>query len=569
MFQLLPCSRCQRTFSIRQEVSPLALLKCPNCGNQFRLGELFDALYEPWKVVEDPQGPSASGSLGNHEEDNRGALLAAANPGDPGRPSQVQEGDIDESATATASGPYLNSNFDLEVVDDASPLEVIDEQSPDDQPTSTSDDFLLTDDTRTENELAPVNASLEGGTGDALAASWPTFKSPVQEEHKRSRRHERSGLWSTLQVVLGGAAAIPVTLLLLWYVLGKDVAGAGPAVARYVPWIVPRQFHGYRAEHSPRAGIAPPMRGARPEKGDSRFLQLDNLPPTDHSRTDLLNSSESSASESSAGEPGAGEPNSSNGNLSEANGDDPLPGDDSVTGQADAPASTQKRDKTNSAIDRDLPMTNLFASLSGAKQKIAAWDEPFSPEEIRLAASDEDLKKKRIIALLDDLAQIGEQLARVSAEGSAIKLLKNDLRDVGRSIVGNADLEKWFHLAVMAQFNGLTRSTKGRVFLCKVGQLDETESSWHIKPSDDALSRLQLPTIEVAKRLAMQMKTGERLFLLGRMTRGQDANGKLESAESEDIASDKRSEGSQDSERSLESSAPEAELFQASFSHSL
>ncbi len=60
MIQLLPCSNCQRTFSLRKDVSDQALLRCPNCGNQFRVGDLLDALYSPWQIVEDPGMASIS-----------------------------------------------------------------------------------------------------------------------------------------------------------------------------------------------------------------------------------------------------------------------------------------------------------------------------------------------------------------------------------------------------------------------------------------------------------------------------------------------------------------------------
>jgi hypothetical protein len=570
VFQLLPCSRCQRTCSIRQEVSPLALLKCPNCGNQFRLGELFDALYEPWQVVEDPQGPIPTGSLGfanpTPPSDARydAALggLSAANAG---------TSNSNESVNATPSDSYPISDFDLEVIDDGSPLGVIDEQLSSADRSLDLDHLSLVEETTDDVKAVAKSLPTEGVSNPSVAA-WPTFKSPSQEEHKRSRRPELSGIWSTLQVVLGGAAAIPVTLILLWYGLGKDVAGAGPAVARYVPWIVPKKFHGYAAQQAPQSGLARPARGPRPEKGESGFRQFDDVLPSDVSPTDKSNGSKLHSGETNVVE------SNLESNIVDSNGhENSIASEQAQAGSAEASealqsetrASSPEGNKPNASIERDVPMANVFAALSSAKKKIATWDEPFSSEEKKLSASEDDMKKKRIVALLDDLAGIGEQLASGPAEGGAVKLLKNDLRDIGRSIVGNADLEKWFNLAVMAQFNGLPRSTKGRVFLCKVGQLEETESSWHIKPSDDPLSRLTLPTIAVSKRLAMQMQTGERLFLLGSMTREHEANDKLESEAASDNAPDKTDEEIELSQQSSTQHAPQAELFQASFSHSL
>ena len=61
----------------------------------------------------------------------------------------------------------------------------------------------------------------------------------------RRRPPRRSPVWSMLQVALGGLAAVPVSLLLMWHLLGTDIAGAAPWVAQYAPWIVPQKFHAY------------------------------------------------------------------------------------------------------------------------------------------------------------------------------------------------------------------------------------------------------------------------------------------------------------------------------------
>ncbi len=49
-------------FSLREDVSQDAWLKCPNCGNQFRLGDALDAFYAPWHIVPAPGTDTTSES---------------------------------------------------------------------------------------------------------------------------------------------------------------------------------------------------------------------------------------------------------------------------------------------------------------------------------------------------------------------------------------------------------------------------------------------------------------------------------------------------------------------------
>ncbi len=78
----------------------------------------------------------------------------------------------------------------------------------------------------------------------------------------RSRSSKGPSIWTLVQVMLGGAASIPVTLLLLWHVVGKDVMNAGPKVAQYVPWIVPSKFHHTSMPDAPSQTLSPDCQSA-------------------------------------------------------------------------------------------------------------------------------------------------------------------------------------------------------------------------------------------------------------------------------------------------------------------
>ncbi len=82
-----------------------------------------------------------------------------------------------------------------------------------------------------------------GGLFDASAGAGAAAPARPAFKGTRPRRKQGSAIGSIVGIVLGGVAGISLAVLLLWWVFKTDV-GVGPTVARYVPWIVPAQFHG-------------------------------------------------------------------------------------------------------------------------------------------------------------------------------------------------------------------------------------------------------------------------------------------------------------------------------------
>ncbi|MCA9193259.1 MAG: hypothetical protein KDB03_15920 [Planctomycetales bacterium] len=66
-----------------------------------------------------------------------------------------------------------------------------------------------------------------------------TFKSA---HSTRYRRRSTSPIWTMLQIFIGGVAAVPIALTIIWHVIGTDIAGAGPWVGQHLPWLVPLKF---------------------------------------------------------------------------------------------------------------------------------------------------------------------------------------------------------------------------------------------------------------------------------------------------------------------------------------
>lgn len=91
-----------------------------------------------------------------------------------------------------------------------------------------------------DTDIEPPSANRRDEELDAEAGlDWGSV--PVAS---RPRRPERSWLMKFLPPVLGGLTAIPIAIAILWYGFGKDIGGAGPQVARFAPWIVPKHLRG-------------------------------------------------------------------------------------------------------------------------------------------------------------------------------------------------------------------------------------------------------------------------------------------------------------------------------------
>lgn len=510
MFQLLPCSRCQRTFSVRSEVSESALLKCPNCGNQFRLGELLDAFYAPWVILENPSVTSNSGT----PEDAAAAQLTA----DTSLGYAVGDQSAARSATRPDAEPATGSGRELEE----------------------SGLALAGPDLELAEEDEDAGISLDGASKEEPKTDWSQFKPITHEEFQRIKRADRSPIWSTLQVVLGGAAAIPVSLLLIWYVLDKDVAGAGPAVARYVPWVVPEKFRGlaHAEPTEPDSLSAEPRRMRR--RGESGFRQFDDvLPATENGNPD---STDSAGPEGASGE----QEGAVVGTLAET--------PDALDGAASKPATSEPLSVDpapgESASASDPPMADVFGLLKRTKEKVDQWPE--------LATAEVAVKREAALSLYTDLASLGAHFSAIPDTPGAPALARDKAQEISRAIKRQPDLIKVIFDAAKAQLSGrLPRPENGWALVCTVGETLDQEDTWRVMVADAPLLPLDVPTIEVPKSVAPLLTSGQRLLLLGTFISAETAR-----------ADGADGPGTTSSENP-ENAAPGPEIFRASFSYGL
>jgi hypothetical protein len=191
----LPCPGCHSLLRPPTRASNQAILRCPLCQHELEAYDLVKGLQRQWLVIED-----------------RG--------------------------TDDFVGKILNGQAKTQVSDASSPADTASVEGP-------TDLGGISNEAETEAGTVGGTASLLG-TGpqgvDAAKINWDRLRPATQDDFIRKIQEKKSPLVSALQVIAGGLAAIPVGLLLVWHVLGKDVAGAGPAVGRVLPWVVPAKF---------------------------------------------------------------------------------------------------------------------------------------------------------------------------------------------------------------------------------------------------------------------------------------------------------------------------------------
>jgi hypothetical protein len=191
----LPCPGCHTLLRPPTRASNQAILRCPLCQHELEAYDLVKGLQRQWLVIED-----------RGTDDFVGKILTGQ--------TKAQVADALSSAeTASADSPIGVGGISNEPEAEGG---------------------------------TGGGAGSQLGTGpqgvDAAKINWDRLRPATQDDFIRKIQEKRSPLISALQVIAGGLAAIPVGLLLVWHVLGKDVAGAGPTVGRVLPWVVPAKF---------------------------------------------------------------------------------------------------------------------------------------------------------------------------------------------------------------------------------------------------------------------------------------------------------------------------------------
>jgi hypothetical protein len=191
------CPNCQHHIHLPEGVSQTALLQCPMCDHTTPASELTLSAGPTWIVVE---------------------------PGNEGMPLAATAA-LASVAPTVAAATAANT-------------------SPTDADTSHASSGSTNE---REYELADPSLPKADRTRKQplKQQDWSKHKPLTHEEYQKQKRKSSSPLAGIIQIVLGGALALPIAQLLIWHVLGKDPFELAPKTAAYAPWIVPYKFRPY------------------------------------------------------------------------------------------------------------------------------------------------------------------------------------------------------------------------------------------------------------------------------------------------------------------------------------
>ena len=235
------------------------------------------------------------------------------------------------------------------------------------------------DSSNTEESHSEVrNEDAESEAGEA-AHDWRRIAAKP-----RPKRQEASLLSKIVPPILGGLSAVPISIAILWYGLGRDLGNAGPTVAQYVPWVVPEALRGQsRRKFKTYQETDPSMRGNR-DFGvlGGRSKDFPNLSQSNP---------QTGTSESRNANPGDDEPSS----IEQTPNESMIaqaPSEDQTDAEMSRSIDNPSDESIESAGEESLGRSSLGRMGMGGMGKITDEMEPSEAEPLDLSLLDSILK---------------------------------------------------------------------------------------------------------------------------------------------------------------------------------
>lgn len=336
--------------------------------------------------------------------------------------------------------------------------------------------------------------------------NWAEFKPITHEQFERMKRKSRSPIWPMLQVVLGGLAAVPIALLLLWHLLDRDIGGAGPFVGQYLPWIVPEK---YRPADSDAPSQEDQRRPPPPQRGDSGFRRFDDVISADGEPEPGLDGQETQPSNA-----GGELPSRQDSMPGEPTEEMPSQGAPSQSTESPRPPSPATDDQgLESSGESEPPSSgaqNIFVLIRQCEQNLDRW-------HAAVRAEDSDLKplaKNIYSGLLDLAVTIGEL-----PEGQPVlRTIRDSMQPIGRTIKQHPDVQSvvqqgakyWSEQYEDQQHHPLA-------IIVELEEVVEDGSAWRLTPNVETGFEGGETEVRVPRYLAPTLIPGQRLLLLGKV----------------------------------------------------
>ncbi|HBE66895.1 MAG TPA: hypothetical protein DDW52_01970 [Planctomycetaceae bacterium] len=365
------------------------------------------------------------------------------------------------------------------------------ELAPDDHPA----EGIPTWQSISTNELQLAEAEstdeLQTTASSGPKSNWKGFEPITHEQFERMKRKQRSPLWTMLQVVLGGLAAFPIALGILWYALDRDIMNAGPTIAKYVPWIVPKKFQG-------DVGIED--LDFRSSSFDRQSERKSGLPPPGSS-TDLSDATGGDVN-------GADAPTRLDSNV-------PTPDQsmgDTTTTRIEAPRSANKL--TQADVEQRYPFTRgLFATIKSWRVNLLTW---------RNRNDDPNANVRQIAqGIYGDMCDIAQVLTFFNGESRSFRFVRDGMLYPAREVKNNADLQNLVQQGASATLKREQADPPARrefplAMVLQISSAELDDGVWKIEGTTP--EPLELPATficQIPDYLAPRLTAGQRLLTLG------------------------------------------------------
>lgn len=374
---------------------------------------------------------------------------------------------------------------------------------------------------------------------------WSKFEPITHEQFERTRRKSRSPIWSLVQIVLGGVAAIPVSLLLIWHVIGTDVAGAGPRVGRYAPWLVPEKFRPFAARSEEPRPEPATRNQVPPAAGASGFRRFDDVLGADANKESTRAIAPNDFAPVDARELPQRVPRALE--LSDA---------------PEVPAEPSAED----AFQTDVMSSNVFALIQKTGSDLESWEAAVRDESANL----KELALPLYRGFVDIAAAINAQ-----PTGNPVLRVVNDKMDaVGKAVKDQTAVQRVIQQGagywIKQQSNNLPFSL---AMIVEVESLEENQQAWRLTtPVAQRLSVEGMPlVIEVPSPQRRGLTAGQQYLLLGTVTAAKPGHVKNQGNTAPPPPELNAGELPAETDRSLSqvAGAPEAAYFMASYLYAL
>ncbi len=561
----LPCPACRQVTYLPVDVAHILEsgerhLRCPHCHQQFDLQQLLEQPKLCWEVVDDlPTDDSpvavAEGTNASAAADTDGSSVSpgALTVDMPGHQTLVDDEwtyGLDQEHDHEVAADNHTDNYPDEVNDyseeliaptadslsgDAElplyPQPLLDAESASEKRHAAARDVLI--DYAHTDEVDQPNTSKK--------PDWSNFQA---KPRTRGGGKRSSSLWLVLQAALGGLAAIPISLLLMWHLLGTDIAGAAPWVAQYAPWIVPAKFHAYGSSNANSTTFSTPL--AQPPMSPGASPQPPATAPAGQVTTDdlLEDSIPQPAASAFTTDAATYEQSNANENFSQSeNRQSSLTVDPSRTGEAESPSETPTEQETSPAIDEPpeldaAAVENSFDLIRQTDLKLEEWSLAFQDKRPDL--------KSLALSTYEELSYLATALDQLPPRNAVLRTVRSQVRPIARRVQSQAEVQSLIEQGSLHWLrNRLTKATTavpspfpaatdehslpqsaavGLAIIIdveRVETIDHQGETWtrlivrSSPQSAGALLEIHVPPDAAVSLAEDQLQPGERLFLLG------------------------------------------------------